>query len=47
MKLSLVNCDGGQKDDSHRPDAMVTNLPNTTSSKLALSRVVLSSFFVL
>ena len=34
MKLSLVNCDGGQKDDSHRPDAMVTNLPNTTSSKL-------------
>ena len=34
MKLSLVNCDGGQKDDNHRPDAMVTNLPNTTSSKL-------------
>ena len=32
LKLSLVKCDGGQKDEGHRPDAVLTNLPNTSSS---------------
>ena len=31
--MSLVKCDGGQKDEGHRPDAVLTNLPNTSSSE--------------
>ena len=34
LKLSLVSCDGGQKDENHRPDSMLSNQPNTSSSKL-------------
>ena len=33
LKFSLVNCDGGEKDDQHRADAMITNLPGTSSSE--------------
>lgn len=28
-----MKCDGGQKDEGHRPDAVLTNLPNTSSSE--------------
>ena len=33
FRLTLLKCDGGQKDEGHRADAMLTNLPNTSSSK--------------
>ena len=33
LKLSLVKCDGGQKDEGHRADSMFTNIPSTSSSE--------------
>ena len=33
LKLSLVSCDGGEKDESHRSDAMITNLPGSSTSE--------------
>ena len=33
LKLTLVKCDGGQKDEGHRADSMFTNIPSTSSSE--------------
>ena len=40
LKLSLVKCNGGQKDDSHRPECILSNdINNTSASEPSLPHI--------
>ena len=40
LKLSLVKCDGGQKDDSHRPECILSNdISNNSASEPSLPHI--------